>query len=141
MDLKQIFETIAGAQSPAWGFEYARRDYQNLIDSTDWVADALNNYGTDETIFFCDPIKRGKTKAGAETFSGSFMVLTRSDHDEVYEQRYIKFIEPILSIIMGGVRNKLLCDFDVDTWQTTELINVFDWNADGLLVTYNITRP
>lgn len=141
MDLKETFETIASVQSPSWGFEYARRDYQNLIDSTNWIADALNNYGTDETIFFCDPIKRGKTKAGAETFSGSFMVLTRSDHDEKYEERYTKFIEPILSILMGGFRNKLLCDFDLNLWESTEIINAFDWNADGLLITYSLVRP
>jgi len=141
MDLKEQFETICGQQSPAWKFEYARKDYQNLIDSTNFIADALNNYATDETVFFCDPIKRGKTKAGAETFSGSFMVLTRSDHDEEYDVRYTKFIEPVLALLLGSFRNKLACDFDLNTWDTIEIINAFDWNADGVLVTYNLVRP
>lgn len=141
MEIKDTFEALALAQSKPWGFEYSRNDYQNLIDSTDFIADALNTYATDETILFMDPVVEEINSRDVETYSGSFMVLTRSDLDLTYDERLTKFIEPIRDLIKVGFRNKLKCTYDVNTWRLTEVINAFDWNADGLLVTYNLSKP
>jgi hypothetical protein len=141
MDLKTVFENLASTQSPAWGFEYARNDYQNLIDSTDFISDALEGYGVGETIMFVDPMKRGITSRNQKTYSGSFMVLTKSDLDKDYDDRFTLFIEPLIDLLMVSFRNKLKCEYDINTWESTEIINMFDWNADGLLITYNIIEP
>jgi len=141
MDLKTVFENLALSQVPVWGFEYARNDYQNLIDSTDFIADALEGYGVGETVMFVDPIKRGVNSRNEKTYTGSFMVLTKSDLDKTYDERHLLFIEPLISLLMVSFRNKLKCEYDVNTWDSTEVINMFDWNADGLLITYSIVQP
>ena len=101
------------------------------------MADTVKGFGVDETIMFIDPIKRKNRKSNID-YAGYFMVLTRSNHDESYDERFAKHIEPLINLIHTTIFNSLNCEFDVLQLETTEVINVFDWNADGLLVNYNL---
>lgn len=125
------------ALSKGWRFVNARRDYQNLVDATNFVADEVEGYSVGETVLFLDPVIR-KTEKDGIRYSGNFMVLTKSDFDDDYESRQIKYIDPLVEVVMKSMFNKLRCDFDVDGWQAIEVINVFDFNADGLSINFNL---
>lgn len=133
--LKDKLKTLALSQG--WKFVNARRDYQNLIDATNFVADEVEGYSVGETVLFLDPVIR-KTEKDGMRFTGNFMVLTKSDFDDDYESRQIKYIDPLVEVVMKSMFNKLRCDFDVDGWQAIEVINVFDFNADGLSISFNL---
>lgn len=134
--LKEKIEAMA--ISNGWQFVYARRDYQNLTDVLDFVDDAMEGYGVGETFLFMDPIKYDGSKTDGITYSGTFMVLTKSDLDDDYESKYIKYVEPLKTNLLGSFKNQLRCDFSVNAWGAIEVINVFDLNADGLNITYNL---
>lgn len=135
MDLSNHLENYATSKN--WKYVYARRDYQNLIDATDFVADAIEGYGVGETIMLVDPIRRGGETDNI-TYKGSFMVLTKSDLDDDYESRKSKYIDPLLEVLLKEMKNVLICEFDINQWEAIELINMLDWNADGLLITFNL---
>lgn len=136
MDLKDTFKTIADANG--WGCEYARRDHQNLVDVTNSIYSASENYATGQTFLFVDPIVRTPHETGI-TYSGNFMVLTNSDLDMSYDDKFENYIRPLLNLLMGsGFKNKLLCSYDVNLWRAIEVINFFDFNADGLSIQYEL---
>ncbi len=125
------------ASDKGWRFIYARRDYQNLTDATNFIADSLEGFGVGETMLFCDPIVR-EGNGNSITYSGSFMILTKSDLDDDYDSRKQKYIDPLIDVVFSKMRNSFICDFDIDKWKSIELINQFDWNADGLMITFNV---
>ena len=137
MDFKKTLEEIATANT--WASHYQREDFQNLAEGVTWVEDALDGMADNDTAMFIDPIVRGTWNQGT-VYSGRFMVLTVSDLDMQYEEKFTKYIEPLLAILTGK-RNvdKLLCmKRDVEQWSSKEVINMLDWNADGLLITYKV---
>lgn len=121
-----------------WFFHYGRKDFHNL-----------KHTGRKETSsnVFLDPvqIRDNDNDAGtteSKVHSGSFMFLYSSDIDEPgYEDRYEKYIKPIVQGYLQIIKDYLQCEQDVtvDLWQTVEVINVFDWNGDGVIVTYQLT--
>lgn len=135
MDVKEVLKNLALGYG--WRFEYARRDYQNLIDATNFVADTIEGYGVGETVLFLDPIQRSG-KSNDVTYQGNFMILTKSDLDDSYDGKHTKYIQPLIDIVHGGMEYKLRCEFDVNTWRSIEVVNVFDFNADGLSISFNL---
>lgn len=128
----------AQAESLGWHFVYARRDYQNLSEVLNFIDDALEGYGIGETFLFMDPIRYDGTKTDGIVYSGTFMVLTKSDIDDDYESKCEKYIDPLKELMFGSFKNKLRCDFTIQGWNAIEVINVFDLNADGLSITFNL---
>lgn len=135
MDIVDVLKNYA--LGSGWKFVYARRDYQNLIGATDFVADAIEGFGIGESALILDPVNRKSTESGIEC-SGNFLVLTKSDLDDDYESRFDKYIKPLIHLLLIELKNSLVCNFDVNTWNSTEVINMFDWNADGLLISYSV---
>ena len=137
MDFKTTLEAIAAGQS--WRFEYRRDDFANLVEGLAWVEDILDSMANNETVLIADPIDRATWKQGT-VYSGRFMVLTVADLDMQYEEKFEKYIEPLLGILTGLRNvNKLLCmEYDIDQWSAKEVINILDWNGDGLLITYKL---
>lgn len=136
MEAKDKFEVLATANG--WRFIHARRDYQNLADALAFVEDSVEGFGIDETIMFLDPVVCDGTATDGIIYSGNFMVLTRSDVDDTYDNKYNKYIQPLKDIIFGSFKNNVRCDFEVKQWKAIEVINVFDINADGLSVQFNL---
>lgn len=135
MDVKQFLENIA--LSKGWRFIHARRDYQNLTDVLNYIRDEIESFEENETGIFLDPVTTSRQADGI-LYTGSFMVLTHSDLDMTYDQKYDTYIKPAKEYINGALWNKLRCDFDINTWTTIEVINVFDFNADGVSVQFNL---
>lgn len=130
-DLKD-YATLRG-----WKCHYARRDYQNLVDATTFVADTVEGYSEGETMMFIDPIRR-KSLSDGISYAGSFMVLTKSDLDDDYFSRKQKYIDPLINTLLKTLKDRLKCNYDVDLWDSVEVINQFDWNADGLAITFSV---
>ncbi|KIO50956.1 hypothetical protein [Flavobacterium hibernum] len=117
-----------------WVFEYAPSDYQNLY----------NKATTEKVHLFIDPItiesRFSDSGNETQTFSGYFMLLFSSDVDEEYTTKYETYIKPLITTSTQAIKDSLLCsDLQINKFQSTEVINRFDFNLDGILVNYNIT--
>lgn len=134
--MKEIIEQIAAANG--WGFEYGRKDFLNLFNE---VEDKSKVY------IFLEPsvIEDNDNDTGlteSQTFSGFMTVVYSSDIDEEsYEARYENYIKPIVSEAVKTLKEEIRCGQDVTftQWKKTEVINIFDYNLDGVIITYNLT--
>jgi hypothetical protein len=132
-----------------WIFHYGRRDFQNLVETDDEL-DA-------KCYFFLDPVSRKKKYSASGTFSGEtdysgyFMLLTKSDLDEIYDGqkdqnlndgKWLKHIEPKITALMSSFDEAIVCDDDLQMVfsDITDVINVFDENLDGILVNFTIKQ-
>ena len=128
-------KAIAAANS--WVFDYGRSDFQNLFNAAEQKL---------KSHLFLDPVKIGKNRndtGGVEAmvYSGSFMLLYSSDLDEVsYSDRYEKYIKPIVMTQIELIETDLICtqQANIEQWEIVEVINMFDYNLDGIIVTYRI---
>lgn len=137
MDPKEFFEAVA--LDYGWKPIYARRDFANTYEVVQWLESEIDSYHSNETIMVIDPIKRSKgSNSGSMVYSGSLLILTVSDLDETYEKKHEKFIKPLIPVVHGTFENTLRCTYDVERWESIEVINQFDRNADGLSVSYNL---
>ena len=135
MDVREFLNNQADANG--WRFIHARRDYQNLTDVLHFFQDEIESFEDNESGIFLDPVITNREADGIR-YTGSFMLLTKPDPDMSYEQKYLTFIKPALDIINGSMWNSLRCNFDVSNWTAIEVINVFDFNADGVSVQFNL---
>ncbi len=126
-----------------WQFYYGRRDFQNLIE-TESENDNTN-------YFFLDPVRRSpeySNDSGMPTgeiyYTGYFMVLTKSDLDQTYDNqdsdKWTKHIKPKLDKAFQEFQNNLICvdELQIVRFDVTDAINVFSENFDGILVNYKI---
>lgn len=121
------------AEDNDWIYEYSRADYQNLYD------EMTNN----KIHLFVDPITTSSTfsDSGFEEKSsyGKLMILVSSDVDEDYKQKYDNHIKPLIDGALQTLKDTLICaDANIQKFETTEVINLFDFNLDGVLVNYNV---
>lgn len=127
--LKQI------ADGNGWGFHYGRQDYQNLNDD---IPEGV-------VQMYVDPIQTDSsfTDVGNEmlSYSGKLMLLLSSDVDEDYQQKYINYIKPLFEDTRNLFIGAFACsDYEINSFKTVEIINLFDSNLDGLMITYSVTR-
>lgn len=118
-----------------WIFTYARHDYQNLVNDVD---------NTDKIYLFLDPVQTSNEfdeygDLQAISYSGSFLLLKSSEFDEGYEERYISHIKPLIDSALKSITDSLSCtSVGIQSWNTTEVINLFDMNMDGIVVKYTV---
>lgn len=123
------------AKNNNWVFEYGRRDFQNLYNDVD----------RNQIHLFCDPIATNTTFneyniAEKINYSGSFLLLIDSDVDEDYQTKYINHLKPMFDDSLKLIQSQIRCeDLNIENWQSTEAINIFDQNLDGLIITYSIS--
>lgn len=131
----EILKALSAAKS--WIFEYGRTDFQNLFEAAEQK---------EVSHIFLDPVKIGKNRNDSGevesiVYSGNFMLLYSSDIDEKsYNDRYEKYIKPIVSTQIELIEDNLICEHEanIETWEIVEVINMFDYSLDGILVTYRI---
>jgi len=131
-EILKAFATLKG-----WVFEYGRSDFQNLFNSAEQK---------DVSHLFLDPVKIGKRRndtGGVEAmvYTGSFMLLYSSEIDEIgYEERYLKYIKPIVMTKIELIETDLICvqEAKIELWEIVEVINMFDYNLDGVIVNYKL---
>lgn len=132
----EILKAISAVNG--WVFTYARKDYQNLFDETEQK---------NLSHIFLDPVEveDNENDTGiveSRTHAGFFMILFSSDIDELsYDDRYQQHIKPIVEGNLITLKDAIRCGYNVEfnQWKKTEVINAFDYNFDGVLVSYNIT--
>lgn len=132
-----MYEFLKGiADENDWVFEYSRADYQNLT----------NDIENDKIYFFVDPIiidsKFNDAGSESKTYSGRLMILVSSDVDENYIDKYDNHIKPLIDSTSEIIKGSFNCsDFELLKFQTTEVINLFDSNLDGILINYAAFNP
>lgn len=141
--MKNLLQSLA--ENLGMVFSYGRRDHLNLLsfDQEDNDIRFLLFPLKVRSVFSSDSGSVNRT-----TWIGSFMVLQRSDLDSFYneqkgnssEGKYEKHIEPIKTAL-DTLLNQLICnqDYIVQNWDMDEVINLFDMNADGIMVTFTIS--
>lgn len=135
MDISEKLSEFA--TSKQWQFINARRDYQNLQNITEWISSETEGYDTGQTFIFLDPVTRVPTTSGVR-YSGNFLVLTNSDIDMTYQQKLDAYIKPLLSIVGKQLWNQIRCSYDISQFRIIEVVNVFDFNADGVSVAFDV---
>jgi len=69
------------------------------------------------------------------------MILKSSNLDEGYEERYLTDIKPLIESQLKLIEAEFACsDYIIDSWTTTEIINLFDYNFDGVVVKYSVSK-
>lgn len=134
--MKEILEAFALAQG--WFFDYGRMDFQNLTD----IQEQKN-----VSHLFLDPVEINKNRNDSQqvesiSYSGTFMILYSSDIDEEsYNKRYEDYIKPIITGQVELIEDNLICEHEsnIEQWKIVEVINVFDYNFDGIMVSYKVT--
>jgi hypothetical protein len=129
-----LLKTIATANS--YEFMYARSDFQNLLDSIP----------TGQTHLILDPVETTENfteynQVDSKRYAGTFMVVISSDIDKKsYEDRYTEDIQPLLSGAIEVIKEALKCTGTIliESWRTVEVINMLDYNVDGIAVTYQV---
>mgnify|MGYP003670900834 CR=1 FL=1 len=137
----EVFEERA--TNLGWTFSYGNKANQNLIQG-DLV--------TDKIYLLLDPVKRTRVFSefggtGTTSFSGSFLLLKKSTIDQQYYEgqgteagKYKENIKPLLQTEIPKLENVLNCeDYKVNEWSIVDVVDIFDFNADGIIVTYNIS--
>lgn len=132
----EILKALAAVNG--WVFDYGRHDFHNLHEA----AEQKN-----VSHIFLDPVEirdidndSGVTEQ--KVYSGSFMILYSSDIDEEsYDDRYQDYIKPIVTGDLKTIKDEIRCGYEVtfDLWKTVEVVNVFDFNFDGVICTYQLT--
>ena len=120
-------------------FTYARKDFMNLFDEEEQL---------DVPHLFLDPVTVDTifdeyNSVESKTYSGSLMVLYSSSIDEEdYDTRYQNYIKPIVSGASATIKSAIQCDgiYTINNWREVEVINAFDYNLDGIIITYNINE-
>lgn len=130
----ELLKTIA--QDNDWIFDYGRKDYLNLNDDME----------TDKIYLFAEPIEISSkfSDSGNEqkTYSGKLMILVSSDLDETYLQKYENHIQPLIQNAGDILKNAMVCDeYEILNFKSMEVINLFDYNVDGVLITYSVNEP
>lgn len=129
-----------------WVFSYGNKANQNLL---------LSTLTEDETYFLLDPVVESENEIsefggdGKTEYSGTFMILVKSDLDNVYhtqhgqnkaEGRYNKNIKPLKTSV-NELKDVIDCsEYERQLWQKIEVINELDVNFDGLIVTYRLKK-
>lgn len=146
IDLVNIWRTQV--KSMGWYFSYGNSANRNLLGDEDgFVADKL--------YFLLDTITRGKEfgefgGTGDVTFSGNFMLVIKSDLDEVYDNqkdiaftdgKYEKNIRPIIETSLVAFEDYVNCsDYEITSWSYIDAVNVLDLNLDGVIVTFTVKK-
>ena len=128
-----------------WVFSYGNRANQNLIVST---------LTEGEIYFLLDVVKESELPSefggnGALEFSSTFMIIVKSDLDNVYHNqqgqdkalgKYNKNIKP-LKTSLNLFREVIDCsDYERLIWEKIDVINELDVNFDGLSVVFKFKK-
>ena len=131
-DLVEILQ--AHATTLGWGFSYGNKSNINRLQS-DSIADRI--------YLLLDNVTRAKEQSefgfsNKTNFTGSFMLVVKSNLDQKFEDKYANNIKPLLDSL-ELLEDLIDCsDLEIVTWTAIDLVDALDANLDGLIVTYNI---
>lgn len=125
-------------------YHYGRKASLNLL-TTDQLEDKV--YLLHEASPRRANMNTTKTRIESFTFIGKFFLMVKSTIDMPYfnekqegdsNSKYTNNIEPLLNMFQD-IGNSFGCtDFEVEQWESIDVVNVFDANRDGVLVTYTV---
>lgn len=145
-DLVEVLRTKI--ESLEWVFNYGRADFQNLVET--------ESENDPKWYFFLDPITTDNSNPSIVVNTGHFMILSKSDLDQKYDGdndpdledpdlndgKFKLNILPKKTYLKNDFRKLIECsgDIEINKMVTTDIINFFDDNLDGVLVAFTITQ-
>ena len=142
VDLVDIFRGYT--EGLGWFFSYGNSANRNLI---------VSDLTIDKKYFLLDTIIRSKSNSefggtGEVTFSGSFMLVVKSDFKNVYDNqkqqdrikgKYTKNIKPLLETDLVLFEDLINCsEYEITSWSIVDAVNVLDVNMDGIVITFTV---
>lgn len=125
-------------------YHYGRKANLNLLQSD---LDEGKVYMLHEASPRRSNLNTTKTLIESFTFVGKFFLMVKSNIDMPYfnekqaddsTSKYTTNIEPLLNTFQD-IGNSFGCtDFEIEQWEAIDVVNVFDANRDGILVTYTV---
>ena len=100
------------------------------------------------THIFLDPVVIEKLRDSDNVvhtlnYSGHFMLVFSSDIEEInaYETRYENYIKPAIDTYLETIEEALKCTYEANIlcWKITEVVNILDYNFDGIIVDYKVS--
>lgn len=140
MDLVDVLEGYCNELD--WVFSYGNSANNNLL------MDVKEN----KVYLILDPVRttEGISANGGDgvvNFSGSFMLIIKSNLDNVYhnqldvprtEGKYVKNIQP-LKEHLNALKGLIDCsNLERANWSVIDAIDIFDENMDGIIITYSL---
>ena len=143
-----------------WNWSYGRRDFQNL-EEPEAADDPKPFFFMDPPVREDERSSDSGLKTGWTKVSGKFMILLKSDLDQNYDQqkgqakedgKFDKHIKPVIEdkldsngevvehALINQLENIISCppyDWHIKAQRVQEVINLFDNNYDGALVTFS----
>lgn len=121
-----------------WEFDYGLADFNNLFNGEEKI---------NTPYLFLDPVQISDSDNDSgvcekKIHAGHFTLLYSSDIDEVsYDERFQKYIKPIIDGAITEIKENIVCNYDakIDNWKITEVINIFDYNFDGIICDFQVT--
>ncbi len=145
LDLVNVWRTQV-EDTLEWYFSYGNAANRNLLSS---------DLEPDKLYFLMDTIVRDKTfgefgGTGDVTFTGNFMLVVKSDLDNVYDNqkgvaftdgKYEKNIRPIIETSLVSFEDYVNCsDYEITAWSFIDAVNMLDANLDGVIVTFTVKK-
>lgn len=140
-DLVELFR--AKTNEAGWGFDYGRKDFHNLAEAV--------SENDSKWYFFLDPITTDDSLESKVVSLGYFMLLSKSDLDQVYDGQKEQDIDngkfrlnilPKKQYLRNEFKKLMECegDLEINKMIITDVINFFDDNMDGVLVNFTIIQ-
>jgi hypothetical protein len=136
----------AYAINMGWIYSYGRKSNLNLL--------AAKTVLENEKVYLLhEPSPRKPEKNATGTgiksilFTGNFFLMVKSENDMPYfnevnndeaRSKYVLYIEPLLELYMQMMRSFMCDDMEVLVFEAIDVVNIFDENRDGILITYQI---
>lgn len=125
------------ANSAGMTFDYARKDYANLVDDLQ----------LDNTHVILYPLRIKETvnehgQVERADYEGTFFMVRPSNFDENYSgdntAKWERYIEPIHQELKQLREYLTTCnaEYTIQQWQIDEVVNLFSVNLDGLYITF-----
>lgn len=143
-DFVRILENYCEANSMV--YSYGRKSNLNLLSSKT-VLKSEKVYLLHEPSPRKTEMNSTKTRVASYLFTGMFFLVVNSNKDMPYfnemdnpqeRSKYVQNIEPLLDLFQE-MANAIACtDLEVLVFDAIDVIDIFDENRDGLLVTYQI---
>jgi len=141
MDLVDVLEGYCTTLE--WGFSYGNRSHNNL----------LADVAEDKIYLILDAVRTSEAVSpnggdGRITFTGSFMLVIKSNLDNVYHTqlgvdrtagKYVKNIQPLkkqLDVLKGLID---CSDLIRENWSSIDAIDALDENMDGVIVNFTLS--
>lgn len=96
---------------------------------------------SDYDLTYYNQTEEERFRNGTLSLNGGFMVQNYCKDFDIVLGKYEKYIKPIKEGFVLTLESAIRCsDYEVNSWEVIEVIDELDVNADGVLITFNVSK-